>query len=207
MEERKVSSRGHVVETRDIPVIYMSRDADGLGGRMPVRFTRKVAFVAECEAVLDFMHGGKSLKESSKFCDWYGWTDAVTEAISEAAARAADYGITAQSTLVLEVRASVKLTPVLAGTDEAHFGRKRWTLVPQGWHVDGEGADVAIAEWLDGRRAWEEVPAKVESLAAGPVSDVLAWSSANDGSANDALLAAFIDLANAAAPGAFAKVA
>ncbi|MBS0454085.1 MAG: hypothetical protein JSS14_22510 [Proteobacteria bacterium] len=86
------------------------------------------------------MHGGQVLTECSTYNDCYGYRASADSLEKEAAREAQAYGITRQSTLVLEVVARVYQVPVIEAEEAALHNRTKpakakapWAHVPDHW--------------------------------------------------------------------------
>lgn len=191
-----ITTRSPLIGRRDVNVFAF---ADLGGERHPVRFSKSVAWVAECEAGVVFLHGGRKLRTGSKYGDHsYGYLSCLDEAIEDGRESAKLYEVTQESSLVIECLAVIKLTAVLPDTGEDYLGGKRYECVPQGWFHDFDGIEEAIARFRKG-----------EGDGAGFVTDIVhrdplagtVWSSVLTDVENAAALEAFKERAYEIVPG------
>lgn len=154
------------------------------GERRRFEFNREVLWLQESESQIRFVHGGQVLKECSTYNDYYGYLTSADSLDKEAVREAQAYGITRQSTLVLEVVARVFQTPVIETEEAALHNRTKpakaksqWAHVPDDWRKE---------VFEDGQKIWP-------SLARVSMGEEVVWSSKLSEEASAALLQGFKD--------------
>lgn len=115
------------------------------GERRRFEFTKPIIWLQESEAQVQFLHGGKLLKEGSTHSDYYGYLTSFRNPNTEGIA--AHYGITLESSLELVIVATVFRTPAIE-TDETRAHnltrpprrKPMYAQVPQSWckEIDSE---------------------------------------------------------------------
>lgn len=152
-------------------------DIDGRGKLGVVQFQETIHWLRECSAKAVFRHGGKDLdvSTSTRADCHYGFLSCLPNAIDDAKRLCRHFGVTAASSLTLDLIATVTDTPSLPDTSRKPIVRdlRCYTTLPADWRLlldDGSiGTPVTPIE----------------------VANVVVWSSANTDTANAALLAAF----------------
>lgn len=106
-------------------------------------FTRQVTWVLESTTQFLYLHGGKVIREGAEYNDYYGYLASVKTSVEEAEIYAKEYGITAESSLILVARTTVKSIPYLAVPESQQGnlpkGAKAYTRVPGDWTQKNTG--------------------------------------------------------------------
>ena len=171
-------------------------DIDGRGKRGIVAFEETIHWLREAEARGVFLHGGLELQTVTAFGDHtYGHLSCLHSALDEAKDAATRFKVGPDSTLRLDVVATVREMPVLADPDSEPFfkGRRCYTEVPRDWLLL---FDDEMAQSLN-----EDAPYDSKRrLAPMTVLERVIWSSAHDDETNLALLEQFKADAKAGLP-------
>ena len=116
---------------------------------------REVHHFVEHEGVVQYLHGGKVLKEGSRFHDGFGLEKLRKSVAEEGRELARIYGVTDESTLV--VRAVItkrQYSQVVKGVGADPFTGRSRTVYEQGSHRETAPAEYAWVVWSsDGREA------------------------------------------------------
>jgi len=190
MLDHQLVTRSPVALAERVSVLVFA-DVDGTGDRQPMVLERDVAWIAECEASVSLLHGGRVVKTEVELVDHtYGFGTCLESAIRDARQACDAYSVTRESTLVVEAKAMVKLTAVLPAPLREERGIRWYREVPIDWIAHRDGAVEAFRRVWSGRYD-EEVPPLVRRMKADAVPLATVWSSANSDEENSALLAAF----------------
>ena len=169
-----IDTRNPIVRTEEVSVRRLV-DVDGLGGRREVSFAETVHWLRECSTRAVFKHGGNEIKTASGFADCHsGFLSCLQSTLDEVRRTTAHYAVTARSSLVLEVIATVTDTPVLPykGSTPKGAGMRAYIAVPRDWTpspaATGPAPTLEVVE-----------------------QSFVIWTSTNDTAANEALLADF----------------
>jgi hypothetical protein len=109
-------------------------------------FDHEIVWQKASESTVLYRHGGKVLKQGACYNDYYGFMTSVGNAIESAKEFAANYLVTPDSSLSVEVQTVVKRNPLIR-TDRCRTSdlsntqvRHDFEMVPSTWliPVDGE---------------------------------------------------------------------
>lgn len=148
-----------------------------------LEFERDVHWIQESGSQDFFVHGGRVLKDLSSYNDFYGYLSSCTE--HDALERLAEeYGVTADSSLILICRSQVFQYPVIKTTQSREtnengvlWGRTAYSEIPMSWRLPRAPG------------AAEDEPFR--RLARVELGEDTTWSSKNTAEQNAALAEAF----------------
>lgn len=145
-------------------------------------FNRAILWLQESEAVLRFMHGDVELKHGSTHTDYYGYLSAADNLVDDAERASRTYGVTVESSLVIEIVTRVYQRPVIEPDEARQHNqtkpanhKSKWADVPDDWRKEVQ---------VDG----ETLRPRLERLELG---EEVVWSSKLSTDENAALIAAF----------------
>jgi len=196
MHDHVTFTRSPIIATETVPVLVFV-DVDGTGRRQPMEIEREVAWFPECEAHVGFYHGGRLLKDAIQLVDHsYGLGSCLSSAIRDAERFAEQYSVDGNSSLSLEVTATMKLTAVLPSPVETIREVRGYREVPSDWYRNSEGTLVELRKLWSGEEA--SMPTTVSRMKEDSTLTGTIWSSRNSDEANASLLAAFRAMAGIA---------
>lgn len=121
------------------------------GERQCVEFEREIVWLQQSEAIVRIMHGGRIVDTLASCNDHYGYLSSFGEktAVGEALRYAREFSVTPESSMSVEVVASVLLSPCIETKECAEYNRTRpanykmqFAYVPDDWRQkvieDGE---------------------------------------------------------------------
>jgi hypothetical protein len=152
------------------------------GAQRRFEFEREILWLQESEANLRFVHGGVELMHSGSHTDYYGYLSAARNVVDDAECALKKYGVTAESSLVIEVVTRVYQRPVIEPDEAKQHNRSKaanrkaqWADVPDDWRKEVQ---------VDGEILHPRLPRH-------EVSEEVVWSSKQTNQENAEMLAAF----------------
>lgn len=150
------------------------------GERQRVEFTKPINWLQESESRIQYLHGGKLLKECSTYNDYYGYLTSIDP--EPAIELCNHYGITPESTLELVILTTVFQKPATETPDTIERNRSQpanyktiHAYVPDSWRKESEEDGHKIFPILGNRTLHEGV----------------VWSSKNTPEQNEKLITEF----------------
>jgi hypothetical protein len=112
-------------------------DLEGTGRLTPVTFEREVAWIRDTDTYAILRNGRRDLAQLYGHNDFYGPLTCVPGAIQEASGPIADYGISADSFLRIDLVLTVQEIPVMPPGPEPvkEYGRWRYEPCPKDWKL------------------------------------------------------------------------
>jgi len=189
MHDHVTYTRSPIMAAETVPVLVFA-DVDGTGRRQPMEIEREVAWFPECEAKVAFFHGGQHLKDGVSLVDHsYGLGSCLASAIRDAKRFAEHYSVGGDSSLVIEVNATMRFTAVLPNPVETIGQARGYREVPNDWYLNSKGTLEELHKLWAGKDA--APPVTVRGMKDDASISETIWSSGNTEEENASLLAAF----------------
>lgn len=152
------------------------------GERRRFEFERPVVWLQQSEADVRFVHGGEELKRGSTHNDFYGYLTAAEGLQGSARQVAKTYGVTEESSLVIEIVTRVFLSPVIETEETKQYNltkprdqKSQWAYIPEDWRKEVQDGGETIWPRLENVELAEEV----------------VWSTKHSAERNEELLSEF----------------
>ena len=151
---------------RETMMLTRKADITGTGAYQDVSFEHEIAWVRKSEGKARMLHGGVELQDLVTCNDFYGYLTSLTRedaAIGYAEDTCETYSVTTESSLEVEVIATIFDVPLIPTDEKPAFGGRRvYRETPGDWRIKATGAPLEIVTVVE-EKIWSSKLGKTEN--------------------------------------------